>query len=72
MGDDKDKNINASDRVRRTDKTGPLGTVKQVRTEVTASSQEASEKGKMFYVLWDNGTLSCLGSEGLEVVERSK
>jgi hypothetical protein len=62
------KNINVNDRVQRSDKSGPLGTVKQVRTEVTASSQEAKDKGRMFYVLWDNGTLSCLGADGLEVI----
>ena len=61
------KNISVNNRVRRSDKSGTLGTVKQVRTEVTASSQEAKEKGKMYYVLWDNGTLSCLGGDGLEI-----
>jgi hypothetical protein len=54
------------DRVKRIDNSGPIGTVKELRVEVTASSQEAKEKGKMYVVLWDNGTLSCFGAEGLE------
>ena len=60
------KIIKVNDRVKRCDKTGAEGTVKSVRTEVTASSAEAKEKGKMYYVLWDNGTLSCLGIDGIE------
>ena len=58
------KTLNVNDRVRRCDKTGAFGTIKQIRTEVTASSQD---KGKMYYVLWDNGTLSCLGGDALEL-----
>lgn len=58
--------FNINDRVKRRDNSGPEGSVKQVRIEVTASSQSDKEKGKMYYVLWDNGTLSCLGGEGLE------
>lgn len=56
----------AGDRVKRNDNSGPLGTVKEIRVEVTASSQDADSKGKMYVVLWDNGTLSCFGAEGLE------
>ena len=59
------KTLNVNDRVRRSDKTGAFGTIKQIRTEVTASSQDA--KGKMYYVLWDNGTLSCMGGDALEL-----
>ena len=62
------KNININDRVRRIANSGAVGTVKEVRTEVTASSQEVKDKGRMYYILWDNGTLSCLSAEGLEVV----
>ena len=62
------KTFNVNDRVRRVDKSGAWGTIKQIRTEVTASSQDAKEKGRMFYVLWDNGTLSCLGADALELV----
>ena len=46
------KSFNVNDRVKRSDKTGAIGTVKQVRTEVTASSQEVKDKGKMYYVLF--------------------
>ena len=62
------KIININDRVQRCNNSGAHGTVKEIRTEVTASSQEAKEKGKMYYVLWDNGTLSCVGADGLELV----
>ncbi len=60
------KAFEVEDRVKRSDNTGPLGTVKELRVEVTASSQEAKEKGKMYVVLWDNGTMSCFGGEGLQ------
>lgn len=60
--------VKINDRVKRTQTGGCLGTVKDVRTEVTASSQEAKDKGLMISVRWDNGTTSYLSPEGLEVV----
>jgi len=46
---------------------GCAGTVKAIREETTNSSAEAKERSLMFQVLWDNGTLSYHGPEGLEV-----
>lgn len=68
MGSDA-KKIKANDRVKRTALAGCLGTVKEIKTEVTTSSQEAREKNIMVNVQWDNGTLSYLSPEALEVVE---
>lgn len=60
------KTFEIEDRVKRTDNTGPLGTVKESRVEVTATNAEAREKGRMYVVLWDNGTQSCFAADGLE------
>lgn len=57
--------FHVNDRVKRSTGAGMLGTVKDVRIEVTASSDEAKEKSVMFLVQWDNGTLSIFGQEGL-------
>ena len=47
---------------------GCEGTVKEIRVEVTAPSQEAKEKGLMYLVQWDNGSLSYFGAEAIETV----
>lgn len=57
--------FHVNDRVKRSSGAGMLGTVKDVRVEVTASSAEAKEKSVMFLVQWDNGTLSIFGQEGI-------
>jgi hypothetical protein len=46
---------------------GCQGTVKAIREETTMSPRESKEKTVMIHVLWDNGTLSYLGAEGLEL-----
>lgn len=46
---------------------GCAGTVKALREETTNTSAEAKERSMMFQVLWDNGTLSFHGPEGLEL-----
>ncbi len=48
---------------------GCLGTVKALREETTMSAKDSKEKTVMVHVLWDNGTLSYLGPEGLEVIK---
>lgn len=48
---------------------GSLGTVKSLREETTMSAKDSREKTIMIQVLWDSGTLSYLGPEGLEVVK---
>jgi hypothetical protein len=45
---------------------GCAGTVKALREETTLTSRENRDAAIMFQVLWDNGTLSYLGPEGLE------
>ena len=63
------KKFKVQDRVRRVNIPGTLGIVKELKTEVTASTQEAKEKSLMVTVLWDNGTYSYLGPDALEVVK---
>jgi hypothetical protein len=46
---------------------GCIGTVKALREETTLTSRESKEKSIMVDVLWDNGTRSYLGPEGLEL-----
>jgi len=56
------------DRVKRKDLVGPVGTVRNVRTE-TAQSSIKSDKAvptETITVLWDNGTLSHFIPEGLD------
>jgi hypothetical protein len=55
--------------VTTTSTRGCIGTVKTVREETTLSSRDTKEKTLMVHVLWDNGTLSFLGPDGLEVVQ---
>lgn len=60
------KRFQEKDRVRRKSNGGGVGTVQELREEVTGTSGEASEKGLMVKVLWDNGTLSYFSPEALE------
>ena len=48
---------------------GCIGTVKALREETTLTSKESRERSIMVHVLWDNGTLSYLGPEGLEIAK---
>ena len=55
------------DRVREVEGVRCLGTVKDVREEVTTTaSNEAGDL--MIKVLWDNGTFSYMSPEAIEVV----
>ena len=56
------------ERVKRKSGKGCQGTVQDVRTEVTASTGDTSEKGWLVNVQWDNGTLSYFAPEALEKV----
>jgi hypothetical protein len=49
---------------------GCIGTVKALREETTLTSRESRERSLMVQVLWDNGTLSYLGPEGLEMAAK--
>lgn len=48
---------------------GCMGTVKSLRQETTSSSAQARPNAVMVQVLWDNGTLSYLGPEGIEAAK---
>lgn len=57
-----------NERVKRKSGKGCQGTVQDVRTEITASTGDTSEKGWLVNVLWDNGTDSYFAPQGLERV----
>ncbi len=59
--------LKINDRVRRVDGLGCNGVVKDIRSEVTATTGDSKEKGILITVLWDNGTFSYFGPEGLEL-----
>ena len=63
------RKLKVNDRVKRSSIPGCLGTVKAVKTEVTAQTVEAQERGIMINVLWDNGTDSFVGPDVLEIVK---
>lgn len=65
---DESKKIKENDRVRRLNTPGCLGTVKEVKTEISATTPEAREKHVLINVQWDNGTLSYLSPAALEIV----
>lgn len=48
---------------------GCMGTVKTLRHETTLAQKESRERSLMVHVCWDNGTISYLGPEGLELAE---
>lgn len=56
-------------RVQRKSGSRSLGTVKEIRTEVTASTGEMGDKGLMVVVDWDNGTQSYFTPNSLVVVK---
>jgi hypothetical protein len=66
------KKFEVNDRVKRATGTGCLGTVKDVRSDITVTSQEAREKGILLNVQWDNGTLSYLSPDVLENAQGGK
>lgn len=67
--DDESDMTDPSDiKVTTTSTRGCLGTIKNLREETTLSMKETKEKTMMVHVLWDNGTLSYLGPEGVEVI----
>lgn len=57
---------NGEDQITTYSTRGCVGTVKALREETTLAQKESREKSVMVQVLWDNGTLSYLGPEGLE------
>ncbi|MCO6431546.1 MAG: hypothetical protein J5J00_11855 [Deltaproteobacteria bacterium] len=63
------RKIKVDDRVKRVGLPNCLGVVKELKTEVTATTPEARERGLMVTVLWDNGTFSYHGPDTLEVVK---
>ena len=44
-----------------------IGTVKSLREETTSKNQDARERSIMVQVLWDDGTFSYHGPEGLDL-----
>ena len=61
--------IEVNMRVRRANKIGCCGTVKDVRTEVTKARNEKKDNDRnslMINVQWDNGTVSYLAPDALE------
>lgn len=58
--------VNGEDMVTTYTTRGCMGTVKALREETTLAQKESRERSIMVQVLWDNGTLSYLGPEGLE------
>lgn len=64
------KVLKINDRVKRVTQPGSFGTIKDVREEVTAkASDKDKESSLLVNVAWDNGTLSYLTVDALEVVE---
>ena len=59
------KDFKVNDRVKRADGEGCNGTVVLVAEEVTNNS--AKEPALLVTVMWDNGTRSIFGVEGLEL-----
>ncbi len=60
--------LEKNDRVRRKGAQGCLGTVRDIRAEVTNTSNTIDEKGLLVSVLWDNGTFSYFTPAALEKV----
>lgn len=63
------KKFKVDERVRRATQKGCDGTVLEVRMELENGglSEEAREKGAMVRVKWDNGTISFIAPEGIEI-----
>lgn len=63
------KVIKISDRVKRVDQPGCFGTVKDVREETSAKvTDKDKENSLLINVHWDNGTLSYMTPNALELV----
>jgi hypothetical protein len=60
--------LKPKDRVRRAFGEGCYGTIKEIREEVTLSSEPTRELAYIVVVLWDNGTLSSFSPDGLVLV----
>jgi hypothetical protein len=58
---------NSEDQITTYSTRGCMGTVKALRQETTLAQKESRERSLMVHVQWDNGTLSYLGPEGLEL-----
>lgn len=64
------KTIKVNDRVKRVQQGGCFGTVKDVREEITAKvTDKDKEAALLINVNWDNGTLSYMTPEALELVD---
>lgn len=64
------KVIKVNDRVKRLNQPGCHGTVKDVREEITAKvTDKDRDSSLLINVNWDNGTLSYLTIDALELVE---
>jgi hypothetical protein len=72
MATEKADKFKVNDRVKRLNSTSCYGTVKDTRYEVTATTGDAGQKGLLITVLWDNGTFSYFGPDGLEAVPNEK
>lgn len=62
------KRLKVKDRVVRKTGSACVGTVVDIRTEITNSSVDPKDRGLLVQVQWDNGTLSYFTPEGLESV----
>lgn len=63
------KIIKISDRVKRADQPGCYGTVKDVREETSAKvTDKERDNSLLINVAWDNGTLSYMTPNALELV----
>lgn len=64
------KAIKINDRVKRIAQSGCFGTVKDVREESTAKVTDKTNEGALLVnVSWDNGTLSYMTPDALEIVD---
>lgn len=61
-------NLKKNDRVKRRERPGCLGVIKDIREEVIGSGGDAQEKALLVEVQWDNGVVSYFAPEALEAV----
>ena len=61
--------LKEKDRVKRKNGGGCYGIVQSVQTEITSSSGDTKDKGKLVSVQWDNGTISYFDPSALELVK---
>lgn len=67
MANENPTKLKPNTRVKRKSVPGCLGTVQDIREEVTPT-RDIKHKALIVRVLWDNGTLSQFDPDGLEVV----